>query len=289
MGLYCGWKDPVGRKAYADYFDFARKYESYFHPVDSYAEVALVFPRQTVHLGDDGPVESFRQLGAALLDAHILFDVLADENIAAERLSQYAAIVLPNTRALEQAQGHLLTAWGRDGGLLVAAGECASVDLDGQPRPTGLTAVLGLSQVKDRQALGAGLIRLLPADREKVVETLRDDTPTRLSRLDGSWMVRANAYAQPGRILLHLVNYNRDESEDGSPSLERPLAVGDLSADLRLPREASVESVVFLSPDDDPAVSSGAECTLDFTQSGDRVRFRIPTMLVYALIVVRFS
>ena len=290
MGLYCGWQDPVGRKAYADYFDFARTYEEYFHPVDSGAEVALVFPRQTVHLGDDGPVESFRQLGAGLLDAHVLFDVLSDENISSERLSQYAAIVLPDAKALGDDQGELLAAWVCRGGLLVACGECATLDPLGRPRDTGLAAAMGLGELAERQALDAGFIRTLPrADRQAVVETLYRDAPAQLSRIDGPWMVRVSAFVQPGRMLLHLVNYNRDESEDGSPSKERPLPVEDISVDLRLPSQAQVEAVDFVSPDEDAqSGGEGVELNIAFTQSGTRVGFRIPRMLVYGVAVVRF-
>ena len=45
-----------------DYLHFAREYEAYYHPVESYAEIALVFPRQSVQIGDDEPLESFRQI-----------------------------------------------------------------------------------------------------------------------------------------------------------------------------------------------------------------------------------
>lgn len=78
MGLYCRWQDPVGRKAYVDYFNFARRYDQYYHPVESYVEVALVFSRQSMQIGDEATVESFRQIGSALLDTHVLLDVLTD-------------------------------------------------------------------------------------------------------------------------------------------------------------------------------------------------------------------
>ena len=291
MGLYCGWEDPIGRQAYADYFDFARTYEDYFHPVASAAEVALVFPRQVVHLGDDGPVESFRQLGAGLLDAHVLFDVLSDENITPQRLSQYAAIILPDAKALSDAQGELLTSWVRRGGLLVAVGECATLDLQGRSRGAGLAAAMGLGESTGLQALEAGFVRTLPrADRRTVVETLWGDADGKLSRIGGPWMVRTSAFVQPGRILLHLVNYNRDESAEGSPSQERPLRVDNISVDLCLPCEAKVEAVDFISPDEEISEGwDGSSLSLDFRQSGTRVGFRIPQLLVYGVAAVHFE
>ena len=100
MGLYCTWNDVVGRKAFVDYFHFAEKYEAYYHPVESYAEVALVFPRQSLQIGDDEPVETFRQLGQTLLDAHILFDVVSDEKLSDQRLAEYDAVILADSKGL---------------------------------------------------------------------------------------------------------------------------------------------------------------------------------------------
>ena len=52
----------------------------------------MLFPRKSVHAGDVGLVEAFRQTGRALLDRHVLFDILPDDLAKADRLSGYSKV-----------------------------------------------------------------------------------------------------------------------------------------------------------------------------------------------------
>ena len=255
MGLYCAWKDPVGRKAFVDYFNFARKYDEYYHPVESFSEVALVFPRQSIQIGDAEPVDGFREIGQALLDEHILFDVLSDENISAERLNQYPAVILPDAKAISSEQHELLAEYVKQGGLLITN----------------------------------------EIDRDAILNSLRNDIPGGISEIDAPWMVRVTAFSQPNlsngherlwqseRILLHLVNYNRDETDGRGPANEKPIAVTDIDVNLRLPTEADVNSVTLISPDNPQSYS------LDWQQTEARVTFRVPSVLVYGVVIVDLS
>ena len=232
MGLYCTWKDPVGRKAFVDYFNFARKYDEYYHPVESFSEVALVFPRQSIQIGDAEPVDDFREIGQALLNEHILFDVLSDENISAERLNQYPAVILPNVKAISSEQHELLAEYAERGGVLITN----------------------------------------EIDRDAILNSLRNDISGGISEIDAPWMIRVTAFSQPERTLLHLVNYNRDETDDRGPA-----------NDLRLPVETDVNSVTLISPDNPQSYS------LDWQQTEARVTFRVPSVLVYGVVVVDLS
>lgn len=46
-----------------------------------------------------------------------------------------------------------------------------------------------------------------------------------------------NAYLQAERVVIHLVNYNRVESEDGSPANESPIPIFDVGVNLRLKKQ----------------------------------------------------
>ena len=240
MGLYCQWNDPTGRQAFADYFNFAREYDAYYHPVESFAEVALVFPRQSVQMGDAEPVDDFRQVGQVLLDAHVLFDVLSDENIPVERLAQYSAIILPNVKALSSEQCDDLDKYVERGGLLITT----------------------------------------EIDRDAILNALRNDIPGGISEIEASWMVRVTAFSQPERMVLHLVNYNRDETDGSGPENEKPIPVTDIDVNLKLPAEAEVNSVTLISPDNPQRYA------LDWRQTGNRVAFRVPSVLVYSVVIV---
>jgi len=293
MGLYCTWNDEVGRKAFVDYFNFARKYYDYYHPVESFSEVSLVFPRQSVQVGDAEPVDDFRLIGQGLLDKHILFDVLSDENISAERLNQYLAVILPNVKALSSEQCEILSEYVKQGGLLITTEESSLMNLAGERLPRSmLRDVFNLSKSDEsakRQKFGEGWLLMLPiVDRVAILNSLRNDIPGGISEFDAPWMVRVTAFSQPERlafeqserIILHLVNYNCDETGGSGPADEKPIAVTDIGVNLKLPAEADVESVMLISPDYPQSYS------LNWQQAEGRVTFLVPSVLVYGVVVV---
>ena len=274
MGLYCNWKDPDGRKAFIDYFHFAEEFEAYFHPVKSHAEVALVFPRQSVLAGDDQPVERFRQIGQFLMDEHVLFDVLSDQKISAERLNQYRSIVLTKTVALSQNQTDLLAEYAAQGNPVIVTSDSVG-PVDGNIRPDWFT--------EHKKIFSISL-----DNRSELLSLLRDEINGGLSQFDTMWAVRVNAYQQPGRIIIHLVNYNRIESEAGGPANESPIATFDIGVNLRLRNcHKQVTRVTFLSPE--PPYREDLTWDREEMQSQDRLRFQIRSMLVYGIVVIELS
>ena len=260
MGLYCNWKDPDGSKAFIDYFHFAEEFQSYYHPVESYAEVALVFPRQVILKGNDQPGEHFREIGQFLMDAHILFDVLSDQNISVERLDQYRGIVLTDTNALSERQAELLAEYATQKNPVI-------VPLGSEDAPN-LTAHEKVFPV----ALG---------DRAKLVSVLHDEIYGGVSTFDTMWTVRINAYLQTERIVIHFVNYNRIESKDSGPANESPIAISDVGVNLRLKgSNKKIAKVTFLSPE----IPYREDLT--WNQDSDRLHFQIRSMLVYGVVVI---
>ena len=260
MGLYCNWKDPDGSKAFIDYFHFAEEFQSYYHPVESYAEVALVFPRQVILKGNDQPGEHFREIGQFLMDAHILFDVLSDQNISVERLDQYRGIVLTDTNALSERQAELLAEYATQKNPVI-------VPLGSEDAPN-LTAHEKVFPV----ALG---------HRAKLVSVLHDEIYGGVSTFDTMWTVRINAYLQTERIVIHFVNYNRIESKDSGPANESPIAISDVGVNLRLKgSNKKIAKVTFLSPE----IPYREDLT--WNQDLDRLHFQIRSMLVYGVVVI---
>lgn len=92
MGFYTSFTDPAARKIIVQYYQFLKRYDSVFHANRPAAEAVLVFPRQAVHEGNLEPLKKFREAGRALLDAHVLFDVLPDDLATPERLAKYAKV-----------------------------------------------------------------------------------------------------------------------------------------------------------------------------------------------------
>jgi hypothetical protein len=93
MGFYTRFTDPLARAEIVRYYQFLRRHDSIYRGNVPHSEVALLFPRRKVHQAEIRAVESFRKLGQALLDAHVLFDVWPDDLFPAERAAGYARVV----------------------------------------------------------------------------------------------------------------------------------------------------------------------------------------------------
>lgn len=102
MGFYTRYTDPEARQVIAQYYQFIRKHDSIYRGNRSHAEVALLFPRRSIHAGDVQPIEKFREIGTRLLDEHILFDVIPDDLATEQRLSKYSHVVGVESPDLQQ-------------------------------------------------------------------------------------------------------------------------------------------------------------------------------------------
>jgi hypothetical protein len=89
IGFYARFKDPEARKEIARYYQFLKKHDDLYRGNKPYAEVLLEFPRIEVRDGNVAPVEKFKQLGKAMLDRHILFDVLPSDLVKKATADRY--------------------------------------------------------------------------------------------------------------------------------------------------------------------------------------------------------
>ena len=87
MGFYTRFTDPDARREIVRYYQFLKRYDDLYHANQPHSEVLLLYPRRALHEGDVGAIERFREMGRKLLDRHVLFDVLPDDQ-ADERISQ---------------------------------------------------------------------------------------------------------------------------------------------------------------------------------------------------------
>jgi hypothetical protein len=98
MGFYTRFTDPAARAEIVRYYRFLARHDPLYRANRPHAEVALLFPRTFVHRGDASAVDRFRTLGRALLDGHVLFDVLPDDPSSADRAAGYARVVTVEDR-----------------------------------------------------------------------------------------------------------------------------------------------------------------------------------------------
>ena len=102
------------------------------------------------------------------------------------------------------------------------------------------------------------------------------------------WIVRVNVCQEPGRIVIHLVNYNRIESDADGPANESTITIFNIGVNLRLSGyHKQVTGVTFLSSE--PPHREDLTWDQEEMQPQDRLRFQIRSMLVYGIFVIELS
>jgi hypothetical protein len=110
MGLQIQFTDPEGYEVSSRYLRFVRENRSLYARPSAWAEVGLVYPREAVWNQHPETVATFRAIGRALVDHHLLFDVIWDQKMTLSRLSRYAVVIAPGEQWLNQKQRALLAA-----------------------------------------------------------------------------------------------------------------------------------------------------------------------------------
>ena len=101
MGFYTRFTNPEARKVITQYYNFIRKHDAIYRNNTSHAAAVLLFPRKAVHAGNIDAVAKFRESGRALLESHVLFDILPDDITTIEQLATYQKVYRPGDKAVK--------------------------------------------------------------------------------------------------------------------------------------------------------------------------------------------
>ena len=280
------------------YQSFLARHDALIHPARPWSQVGLVYPRRAELEGESACVEPLKQLGRYMEDGHLLFDMVLEDQLVA-RGGDYAALVLPGIERLTAAEGAFLRAYVAGGGKVVFAGATGDLDADGTPHTAGLltdwrgAAPEGVQYLGDRSwgpekvELGPGReVPVYPVAQRDVfgrqfLKSLSDLLGAAWLETEAPWFVRVRAWRPEGSeaLVLHWVNYRQDESSD----IEVPQSVGPLQVSLAVPAGRAVERVEWLYPEKEEAA------VLPHDMRGDRVHFKVPSLIVYGLSAVYLS
>ncbi len=271
MGRYMRFEDPVGYDVLVQYLNFMHQHRNLYEQATPYSDIALVLPRQSVLNRHGESLSTFRSLGQALVEDQVLIDVLADQRITSERLAEYPAVILPDAVSLSDSQLAALSTYAQHGGKVLVVGDVGTIDEHGDPR----------AEVKLAGASEIGTAAI-PADilAGRVVAHLKRQGCV---QVDSPWTVRASAYQQPGKFLLHLVNYNRAENGPKTlrgPAAEVPIPEENISVNLQRRRSQTVTRISLHAPEVKEPES------IPFEVVGNQVKFTVPTIRVYGVLEV---
>jgi hypothetical protein len=151
MGEDHRWQAPA-----REYFNWLAKHDRHFANKRTIANLGVVYGQRT-HLFYKAPGNfSLQQyidgLYYALLEGRFLFDFVHEEDLGAENLKKYTALILPNTALLSDEQCRQLKAYVDGGGSLIATFETSMYDERNQKRSDfGLAEVFGIKKAGEIQ------------------------------------------------------------------------------------------------------------------------------------------
>ena len=283
MGLYMRVEHPAAYEVASTYTRFLHQHRDLYRGMTPYAEVALVLPRQAVMTGHPEAMDMFRTVGEALIDRHVLIDVIADQRLSSERLAGHHAVVVPLPQAFSKVRLQMLLQYVKDGGNLIVIGE-------GLYNESGRTAWQEKSwlkppisdKVKQR-------VTLLGDDVATLIQSVDELGGSVISRFEGPWTIRVSTFARKDRLILHFVNFNRDEAKvpnPSSPDEEYSIAVENMHVALALGdggETKRIKAVTLHSPDVEKSVG------LEYQEEDQQLTFRVPKIQVYAVVEVNLA
>lgn len=249
-----------------------------FRRAEPIADVAVLrsFPSQV--FGPDPWRQMTHDAEKTLLENRFCFDVLYDRHL--DELHRYRAVVLAGCGAMSQEHVDRLKAYVAAGGRLCVVGPLAEYDEWMTRRKVPALDDLRSAQVvrlAERADLAAALRGLNQDDLSLAVglkaasegKAKSEASPRALRPAPLGLCVELTG--QPGRRLVHLVNYR----DDGP--------IENVAVELRLPPGATATSVVLADP------QQAADVSIPFHQHQNRVELTIPRILTYTIASITFT
>jgi hypothetical protein len=293
-----GWPTPYEVKK--QWIRFRKEHAEHYLDTESVGGVALLRGRDSLAYSMTQPHHHALLWEQVLLQSGVPFDIIFDQQLA--DLSKYQVLVLPGTECVSEDMMRRVRAFVEAGGGLVASGEASARDEWKRRRPDlGLRDVLGPkagpggdSWYATRHQYGEGRAAYLPellteedisrwhglpasawklpknvhALRQAVLWAANDRLPI---MLEAPETVVAEFLTQPGKYLVHLVNFDLARTRH------------DLQLHLRPPKGTRARSVVALDPDQKRPEKLRA------VRAAGQTTITIPSLDVYKLVVVHIT
>ncbi|MGD1100770.1 MAG: alpha-amylase family protein [Terriglobia bacterium] len=234
-------------RAIGSYNRFFAEHEQYYTGTKSVAPVAVVL---------DDRSESVPLLDG-LASRHMLFDVIYESDLTAEKLASYQVVALLTARTVRQRTLSALETYVTNGGRIIAAGEAATLDETGQKRAQ--PEWFGKQRGKGKCTYYE---QIPPLD--DLSKTLRDAAGPGPIQVEAPPGVLYNIVQQPaaGRTLIHFLNYTLKPS-----------------GEIKVVSQRKYARISLFSPDSPQAVQLSIP-------PGAPAELKVPSVRVYSLLVM---
>jgi hypothetical protein len=308
-GTLAGYDAPDDQRRYVQFF---RNNFDQYRGVDNLADVAVLHSFASMGFNNDRPAVSTMLLEQALIQSHIPFDVIFDDNL--KDLSKYRVLALADQECLDDQQMDLVRRFVAGSGALVAT-ESTSLFTNWRERRRdfGLKNLFHASAPLWQDAFaseqfprtgpvrseaGRGRVVYIPEIRPAIEKPFGARMTSEYWKLPLNWQEIADSVRwaagggfslevtgpatvitepmeqpQTKKLLVHLVNYD----------VARTPSISNIGVRFRLSHGASVASVKLLSPDraEVPVVPHKV-------QDG-AVAFTVPRLATYDLAVIQLE
>ncbi len=264
---------------------FFRRQQTYYQDADPVADVGVLNTYANTAYGPIATRKSWEAFTQALYQGKLPFTLVPDRYPG--KLSRFRVLVLADLALISDELVNAVRSYVHDGGGLVMTGMATQFDEHSHRRERAALADLFTEPLGDKTLTstpgkgraiyvprvvipgGAGP-GALPENRRELLDAVRWAASGPLQvEVKAPETVTMSFYVQPsGRRLLHLVNY--DERQP----------VSNIEVVLQQPAESRGASVSMVSPDSDGVQK------LSLTQLGRELRFTVPRLEVYSLVVI---
>jgi hypothetical protein len=249
-----GSNEPVS-EALAPFIRFFHRRRDLLRGAEAVADVAVLrsFPSQV--FADSKYAGLTYRVEQTLIENRACFQIIYDHHLS--DLSRYRALVLAGCVALSDGQVEQIRRYVKSGGRLCVIGPVATHDQWLLPREK--------PALDDLPA--AGVVRI--GENDDILGAVRQACANELSLLvQAESGLCSELTQQPGKRLVHLVNYRDDKP------------VKDFSINLCVPADRRVKAVNLAGPERED------DLELTFQEQGGAVTFRVPEVRTYEIAVV---
>jgi hypothetical protein len=252
-----GSKDPVSEDI-APYVRFFHEHRDLFRNMEVMADVAIwrSFASQ-VFSGEENPALT-AAAEETLIRNRIPFQIIYDDHM--NEVFQYPVLVLAGCVAMSDAQVAQVKSFVANGGRMCIIGPAATHDEWMNPREKP-----ALDEIRSP---GVTRVESVDALLESIAWLCQEGLS---ARVDGPEGLCAEYLRQPGRRLVHLVNYRSDGPAE------------NVAVRLRLPEDENIVALTVTNP------QHGAETELPYNQGGEIVEFVVPKVDVYEIVTATYE
>jgi hypothetical protein len=229
-----------------------------FRKAKAVADVAVLRSFSSQVFADSHYAKMTYEVEQTLINNHVCFQIIYDQQL--DNLERYRVLVLSGCIALSDQHIKQIEKYVECGGCICIIGPVATHDewMRARERPV-------FDQLGDLQAIHI-------SSDDDIVEAIQKvcDNELTLSIHADSGLC-SELTEQPGRRLVHLVNYRKN------------YPINNVLVNMRLPAGYDVDAVLLRSPERD------VDIDLLYEEEGERVKFIVPTVNLYEIATIQIK